>query len=74
MPVLETRQEFIHKRMNEVIDAPIALPAEPMGLQCMMISKIGQFDYLLGKMKHIRFDQHVSIPFLKDGSIPPCNP
>jgi len=40
MPDLEAWQEFIHKCMNEVIDMPIVLPAKPMGLQYMMISKI----------------------------------
>jgi hypothetical protein len=40
MPDLETRQEIIRNYMNEVIDAPIALPAKPVGFQYMMISKI----------------------------------
>jgi len=41
MSVFQFRQELIDKCLNDVIDAPIALPVEVMGLQYMMISKIG---------------------------------
>ena len=41
MPVFDLWQETKHKCVDEVIDAPIALAVEVMGLQYMMISKIG---------------------------------
>jgi hypothetical protein len=40
MPEYVVWQEIVDKRVNDVINAPIALPTEHMGLQYMMISKI----------------------------------
>ena len=37
----EIWHDNLHKRMNDVINAPIALPAKIVSLQYMMISKIG---------------------------------
>ncbi len=39
--VFDLRHENDHKCINDVIDTAIALPVEVMGLQYVMISKIG---------------------------------
>jgi len=46
MQVFQFWQEVNHKCLNDIIDAPVVLPAKAMGLQHMMISKIDQLIYL----------------------------
>ena len=69
MLVFKVLQEFSYKGLNKEVNMLIAFPLKVVGLQFVMVSKINQFNYLAQKMEHIRFNQHVSIPFLKDRSV-----